>query len=72
MGTNLEVVPLETKGLVLLLDEASEAVEVLRAKAKTDDDDDEVATPGVRVGKGPSLVVVRIYSDEGTVYFEDA
>ena len=72
MGTNLEVVPLGTKGLVLL-DEASEAVEV-RAKAKTDDD--EVATPGVRVGKGPSfvagLVVVRMYSDEGTVYFEDA
>lgn len=70
MGTNLEVVPLGTKGLVLL-DEASEAVEV-RAKAKTD----EVATLGVRVGKGPpSLVaclVVRMYSDEGTVYFEDA
>ena len=75
MGTNLEVVPLEIKGLVLL-NEASEAVGV-RAKSKNDDDD-EVATPGVRVGKGPSLVaclvvvVVRMYSDEGMVYFEDA
>merc|ERR1719219_3393811 len=74
MGTNLEVVPLEIKGLVLL-DEASEAVGV-RAKSDDDDDDDEVvATPGVRVGKGPSLVaclivvVVRMYSDEGMVYF---
>merc|ERR1719510_1825934 len=48
MGTNLEVVPLEIKGLVLL-NEASEAVGV---RAKTDDDD-EVATAGVRVGKAP-------------------